>query len=102
MCTVATAVKRWVTLRESNGRSFTAAATTAHCFASHRVFAFAKLLRKQALPMKRNSLFAILLALSTLVAFSAPKEIAAKKRMVVVISLDGFPGFALEDAKTPV
>ena len=39
---------------------------------------------------------------SALIALPAQREIAAKKRMVVVISLDGFPGFALEDPKTPV
>src|SRR3954451_13648406 len=34
--------------------------------------------------------------------FAAEKEIPAKDRMVVLISLDGFPGFALEDPKQPV
>src|SRR5258705_13336156 len=32
----------------------------------------------------------------------AEAQIAAKERMVIVISLDGFPGFALEDPKQPV
>ena len=32
----------------------------------------------------------------------AEAQIAAKERMVIVISLDGFPGFALEDPKQPI
>jgi len=39
--------------------------------------------------------------LGTLATF-APAQISPKDRMVIVISLDGFPGFALEDAKQPV
>lgn len=35
-------------------------------------------------------------------AVAAEKEIPAKERMVIVISLDGFPAFALEDPKQPV
>jgi predicted AlkP superfamily pyrophosphatase or phosphodiesterase len=35
-------------------------------------------------------------------ALAAQKEFAAKDRMVILISLDGFPGFALEDPKQPV
>ena len=34
--------------------------------------------------------------------FAFGKEIPAKKRMVVLISLDGFPGYALEDPKQPI
>ncbi len=36
------------------------------------------------------------------IGVAAEKEIPAKERMVVLISLDGFPGFALEDPKQPV
>lgn len=43
----------------------------------------------------------IIFLLSSLSAF-AQSEIAAKERMVVVISLDGFPAFALEDSSQPV
>jgi predicted AlkP superfamily pyrophosphatase or phosphodiesterase len=50
--------------------------------------------------MKR--LLFLTLVLSTLTAFAAPRPIAAKERMVVLISLDGFPGFALEDPTQPV
>ena len=32
----------------------------------------------------------------------AEAQIAAKERMLIVISLDGFPGFALEDPKQPI
>jgi predicted AlkP superfamily pyrophosphatase or phosphodiesterase len=46
--------------------------------------------------MKR--FFAVLLVFSAFLALAQP----AKDRMVVVISLDGFPGFALEDTKLPV
>ena len=33
---------------------------------------------------------------------AVPAEIPSKDRMVIVISLDGFPAFVLEDAKQPV
>ncbi|HUR44340.1 MAG TPA: ectonucleotide pyrophosphatase/phosphodiesterase [Candidatus Saccharimonadales bacterium] len=49
-----------------------------------------------------QSIIAIILVLSSLAALAAPREVAPKKRMVVVISLDGFPGFALQDPKLPV
>jgi predicted AlkP superfamily pyrophosphatase or phosphodiesterase len=48
-----------------------------------------------------KQIIAIMLLLGTLGTF-AQTEIAPKERMVVVISLDGFPGFALEDASQPV
>src|SRR5882672_7030331 len=49
--------------------------------------------------MKR--IIAVIVLLGTLAAF-AQEQIPPKDRMVIVISLDGFPGFALEDAKQPV
>src|ERR1043166_659799 len=49
--------------------------------------------------MKR--IVAAILVLVTLATF-AQAQIPAKERMVIVISLDGFPGFALEDPKQPV
>jgi len=49
--------------------------------------------------MKR--LLAVIVFLGTLDTF-AQTQISPKDRMVIVISLDGFPGFALEDAKQPV
>ena len=49
--------------------------------------------------MKR--IIAVVLLLGTLATF-AQAQIPPKDRMVIVISLDGFPGFALEDAKQPV
>jgi predicted AlkP superfamily pyrophosphatase or phosphodiesterase len=49
--------------------------------------------------MKR--IIATILVFGTLTGF-AQTRIAAKDRMVIVISLDGFPGFALEDPKQPV
>ena len=44
---------------------------------------------------------AVILVLGTFATF-AQTQIPAKDRMVIVISLDGFPGFALEDPKQPV
>jgi len=49
--------------------------------------------------MKR--IIAGIVLLGTLTTF-AQAQIPPKDRMVIVISLDGFPGFALEDAKQPV
>ena len=49
--------------------------------------------------MKR--IIAGIVLLGTLATF-AQAQIPPKDRMVIVISLDGFPGFALEDAKQPV
>ena len=49
--------------------------------------------------MKR--IIAGIMLLGTLAAL-AQTPIPPKDRMVIVISLDGFPGFALEDAKQPV
>jgi predicted AlkP superfamily pyrophosphatase or phosphodiesterase len=46
-------------------------------------------------------LVAAILLLSNVSTF-AQTQIAAKDRMVLVISLDGFPGFALEDPKQPI
>jgi predicted AlkP superfamily pyrophosphatase or phosphodiesterase len=46
-------------------------------------------------------LIAVISLLAPLTAF-AQTEIPPKDRMVVVISLDGFPGFALEDTKQPI
>jgi predicted AlkP superfamily pyrophosphatase or phosphodiesterase len=46
-------------------------------------------------------LVAAILLLGNVTSF-AQTQIAAKNRMVVVISLDGFPGFALEDPKQPI
>jgi predicted AlkP superfamily pyrophosphatase or phosphodiesterase len=48
-----------------------------------------------------KQIIAIMLFAGALSA-SAQTEIAPKERMVVVISLDGFPGFALEDPGQPV
>src|SRR5689334_25403464 len=42
-----------------------------------------------------------IVVLGTLATF-VQAQIPAKDRMVIVISLDGFPGFALEDPKQPV
>src|ERR1051325_8767152 len=50
--------------------------------------------------MLKHPIAAILL-LGTLTTL-AEAPIAAKERMVIVISLDGFPGFALEDPKQPI
>jgi predicted AlkP superfamily pyrophosphatase or phosphodiesterase len=50
--------------------------------------------------MKR--IVAMILVLGVFTAVAAQTPIAAKDRMVVLISLDGFPGFALEDPKLPV
>ncbi len=50
--------------------------------------------------MKRIILITLLVGI--VAAFAAPAPIGAKDRMVVLISLDGFPGFALEDPKLPV
>jgi predicted AlkP superfamily pyrophosphatase or phosphodiesterase len=49
--------------------------------------------------MKRT--IVVIVLLGTLATF-AQAQIPPKDRMVIVISLDGFPGFALEDAKQPV
>lgn len=50
--------------------------------------------------MKR--IIAIFVAVCSFSGFAAEPQIAAKERMVILISLDGFPGFALEDPKQPV
>jgi predicted AlkP superfamily pyrophosphatase or phosphodiesterase len=50
--------------------------------------------------MKR--IIAIVLVLGAVSACAAQRQLSAKDRMVVLISLDGFPGFALEDPKQPV
>jgi predicted AlkP superfamily pyrophosphatase or phosphodiesterase len=50
--------------------------------------------------MKR--IIALLVVLCSLNAFAAKPLIPAKDRMVILISLDGFPAFALEDPKQPV
>ena len=44
----------------------------------------------------------ILLVLTLLTSISAQSAVAARDRMVVVISLDGFPSYALKDSKLPV
>ena len=49
--------------------------------------------------MKR--IIAITFVLGTLILFGAQAQ-TAKDRMVILISLDGFPAFALEDPKLPV
>ena len=46
-------------------------------------------------------LIAVVLLFGNLTTFGQT-EIAAKNRMAIVISLDGFPGFALEDPNQPV
>src|SRR5689334_21532018 len=48
-----------------------------------------------------KEIIAVMILAATLSAF-AQTDIPAKERMVVVISLDGFPGFALEDPSQPV
>jgi predicted AlkP superfamily pyrophosphatase or phosphodiesterase len=48
--------------------------------------------------MKIFSVLAVALAFSAM----APAQTPAKNRMVVVISLDGFPAFSLEDPKLPI
>jgi len=50
--------------------------------------------------MKR--ILTIIIALGAFTASGAETPTPNKDRMVVLISLDGFPGFALEDAKQPV
>src|SRR5689334_11160525 len=50
--------------------------------------------------MKR--ILTIIILLTAITAFAAETASLAKNRMVIVISLDGFPGFALEDPKQPV
>src|ERR1051325_8530901 len=50
--------------------------------------------------MKR--ILTIISALGAITAFAAETPSPAKDRMVVLISLDGFPGFALEDTTLPV
>ncbi|MEY2407599.1 MAG: hypothetical protein QOF48_269 [Verrucomicrobiota bacterium] len=50
--------------------------------------------------MKR--ILTIIMALGAISAPGAQTTVSNKDRMVVLISLDGFPGFALEDAKQPV
>src|ERR1051325_5272372 len=50
--------------------------------------------------MKR--ILTIISALGAITAFAAEPPSPAKDRMVVLISLDGFPGFALEDTTLPV
>jgi predicted AlkP superfamily pyrophosphatase or phosphodiesterase len=54
---------------------------------------------------KRNDIMkrilALILGLGTLTLAGAERQIA-KDRMVILISLDGFPAFALEDPKLPV
>ena len=53
--------------------------------------------------MKRTvALVMGLVLLISRTGFGADKEIPPKERMVVLISLDGFPGSALEDPKQPV
>src|SRR6266498_3080118 len=52
--------------------------------------------------MERALVLALILILSGLFGFSTQAKTPGKDRMVVVISLDGFPGFALEDPKLPV
>ena len=52
--------------------------------------------------MNITAAFGIVLALGSLLGSAAEPASPAKDRSVVVISLDGFPGFALEDPKLPV
>ncbi len=52
--------------------------------------------------MKMNVMVGIVLTAGSLLASVAEAASPAKDRSVVVISLDGFPGFALEDPKSPV
>ena len=55
--------------------------------------------RKRPHMMKQIIVGVLLLGTLTTLAQA---QIAAKERMVIVISLDGFPGFALEDPKQPI
>ncbi len=52
--------------------------------------------------MNKTVAFGLLLALGCLFGSITKAATPAKDRNVVVISLDGFPGFALEDPKSPV
>ena len=52
--------------------------------------------------MKRTLTIGFILTFSSLTILPAQAQAPAQDRMVVVISLDGFPGFALEDPKLPV
>jgi predicted AlkP superfamily pyrophosphatase or phosphodiesterase len=52
--------------------------------------------------MKHVFVSCVILAISSVIGLAAQTQIAAKERMVILISLDGFPGFALEDPKQPV
>src|SRR6185295_5158984 len=47
-----------------------------------------------------NAAFAVLVAASLRPVFA--HQVPAQQRMVVVISLDGFPAYALDDAKLPI
>src|SRR6478752_2873824 len=49
-----------------------------------------------------KSLISIIVALSAFASSGAQTQFPPSARMVVMISLDGFPGFALEDSKLPV
>ncbi len=51
--------------------------------------------------MKFSLILGLLAIASNVAPLPAQAAVAAKDRMVVVISLDGFPGFALEDPKLP-
>jgi predicted AlkP superfamily pyrophosphatase or phosphodiesterase len=56
------------------------------------------------MPIVRRSFLALVAAAALCVPATAqpPGQLPAQQRMVIVISLDGFPAYALDDAKLPI